>query len=283
MISRALRRLGHQVFEYAKIYESQTWVSPNGREFNSGMPEILRGYSDYDLVLFTECNDPEPQYLELKEVKTRKRFGWFFDTSYYPGVVGALAHRMEFDHVFSANPLYKGDFWTCPSTWLPYAADAERHVRLISHDRTIPFGLVGTERKDRKMLIRKLKRKGVDAHLISNVFCDNYVNALASSLVQINQNPREGRGLMNMRQFEAPAAGALILAQHGDFVEQAFEPDEECLLYTDEDDLVRLCQELKNDPVRVQKIREAGHARVLRDHTYDVRAREICEKVHSQG
>lgn len=262
MVAEAFRRLGHEVHEYARIYETQDWVQ------NGTLPE------SYDLILNMECNDPEPQYFELTKIGAKKRAVWHFDTSYY--VDQALTHISQYapDHVFFANSKFREFGWDNTS-WLPYAADP-RFIRPLSHEKTIDVGLVGSDRPERRTLIDFLEKHGIKAQLISGVFTDDYIDALASCRIVINENPKQGKGLLNMRTFEAPAAGALLLSGDIDHIGEVLSPLESAA-YGHMVGAVHACEALLSDPVALIKKSQRGQRRIESDHMYDHRAQEILD------
>jgi hypothetical protein len=214
MVADAFRDLSHEVDEYGFVYETKESI--NSPTYH---PE-----KHYDLVLIMEHNDPDPQPFELVNQPCDRRVYWTFDISYKTRFELSNIARFQPDHVFCAN------YYLCPmivhflnieTTFLPYAACLKRHFRDIDPAiKKYDITLVGTERPDRLSLVETLQKAGLDARLISDVFKEDYITAMAESRVVINQNPPEGRGLMNMRQFEAPAAGALLLTSAGDGLEQ---------------------------------------------------------------
>ncbi len=266
MVARAFRRLGHDVSEYAKVYERGEWVEPCA---NTG--------ESYDLHVYMEMNDSEPQYLELSGIDADQRVAWFFDVSYNPPFYKQLADAMEFDWVFSANPLYGVNHFGRSCSFLPYAADPELHFREISGSYAATAALVGTERPERRRLIDAVDRLAGGALLISDVFKEDYVNALAASSITINENPPAGRGLLNMRTFEAPAAGSILLCQEGDYIDRCLTPGIDVLTYRDAAELVGQCQNVQQNPQDFEDMRRRCQERVMEDHTYDCRAQEILD------
>ena len=209
MVVKALRELGHEVYPYAKYYQENRWVE--------GKP-LLDDHT-WDLILYMECNDGDPQYHELQLVRARTTACWLFDTSYHQDRYKRLVDYFRFDHLFLANPLTVGEYkvWGYENAhYLPYACDRELHGRPLEHPKTRDVVLVGSIRDDRIALATELQRHGVTLELVSDVFREDYIDALASAKIVINQNPTEGRGLLNMRHFEAQAAGCLLLEQWND-------------------------------------------------------------------
>lgn len=265
MAADAFRFLGHEVHEYCKLYESDEW--PHKADLSE----------HYNLSLFFECNDPSPQYLEMRLVNADCRVGCFYDTSYYPQQQLSLIEHLNLDYTFFANPHYVGRM---PRThWLPYAAGIQ-HIRNPAGAKLYDVALVGSPRKERKAIIKKLQKAGIDAHLISGVFKEDYVHALASARIVVNENPPAGRGLLNMRCAEAPAAGALLLNNSGDYTERMFEVGKHCFVYEDLDSLVEMCRTLlKDDAWKTYAL--AGHDHIITKHTYIQRAKEILEVIHA--
>ncbi len=208
-VVKAFRALGHDAYPYAKYYQQNRWV-----EWRPALDN-----QDWDLILFMECNDGDPQYPELRLVRARKTACWLFDTSYHQDRYRKLVDYFGFDHVFLANPLTIQEYkvWGYKNVhYLPYAYDSELHYRPMSENRSHRLALVGSDREDRRQLVKDLAKIGVQLELISGVFREQYVDTLASAKYILNQNPVQGRGLLNMRHFEAQAAGAIIIEQDED-------------------------------------------------------------------
>jgi len=264
LVAKAFRKLGHEVDIHAKFYQKNLWV-----ESNPIRPE-------YDLFLFLECNDGDEQYLNLKQIHARRTACWFFDTSYYPDHLQGLQQYFGFDLQFIANPLELGYF---PNAYhMPYACDRELHGReLVTKKRHV--ALVGSDRQDRRDLQSRLRFAGIEMDIISNVFRADYINALAESEYVINQNPAAGRGLFNMRQYEAPAAGSIILTEGQDYDanEGEFQHLVNCLVYYNPKELVDLIHTVDKNKSEKENIRIAGQNHVLKHHTYEARCREILE------
>lgn len=267
-VVRGFRSLGHSVSAFARSYQSGEWIEEPS--------ELIR--KDYDLLIFMECNDGEPQYLTLKNLRAKKKVSWFFDTSYYPDNLTGLAGYMQFDHNFIANPNDVDKFSN--SHWLPYAADSALHFRSIDWPKQYDFSLVGSVRDDRVELVKQLKKRGIYCQLIGNIFREAYIDVLASSKCQINQNPSAGRGLLNMRTYEAPAAGSLLITQAGDYIDRVLKHGQECFEYQSIEHLYQICEYIKNHPKETEEMRIAGQKAIMNKHTYEHRAKEILETIN---
>ncbi len=275
LVAEAFRALGHEVSEYARMYETQEWVH---------CADIS---TPYDLAIYMECNDPDPQYLELKYVNAKKQVAYFFDISYYPDTVFNTLRYFKFDHIFCANPIFVDLLNTrvtddIYSTYLPYAA-CSRFIRSVEYDltygyqRPIDVALVGSDRPERRDLINTLQLAGIKAQLISDVFKEKYIDALASAKIIINQNPKEGRGLLNMRFWEAQAAGALLLTEAEDL-----RANEEKSLrlpvytgYTSTQDAIKMCKFYLDNLGDLKETASLNQAYIIYNHLYVDRAKKI--------
>ncbi len=274
LVASAFRRLGHDVDEYARVYETWDWLPMNKEGIH---PERVFEF-EYDFMLNLECNDQENQYHEISDpLLAKKRAVWHYDTSYY--VSTALSHIAAYkpDHVFFANADYR-KYGVANSSWLPYAADP-RFLRGLDHAKMIDVGLVGSDRPARRKLIAALKKQNIDAQLISGVFQEKYIDALASCRIVINENPPEGRGLLNMRFTETMAAGSVLLNNDGDghVLMDGLSEGIHFLVYRDIDDLVGKCKYLLNDPVERIEMAKRAQDIVEELHMYDHRAQEILD------
>lgn len=271
MIARAFRELGHDTYEYGNIYQCQ------GRLSNA--PQDLE---DIDLWLYCEMNDGDSQYHEVKNIRCRKLACAFYDTSYYPDHLTHLQKFFNFDIQFIANPLEMQYF---PNAFhMPYACDRELHGR-IGLPKRRGATLVGSDRNDRRLLQAQVMAAGINMDLVSGVFREEYIDTLAESEYVINQNPDQGAGLFNMRQFEAPAAGSIIFTEGRDYDanEGEFQHLVNCVVYRSPEELVEIIRALDADQQGKENLRIAGQNHVFKHHTYEARCEEILSLMFPNG
>ncbi len=85
------------------------------------------------------------------------------------------------------------------------------------------------------------------------------------------------RRSMSARMYTAVGCGAFYMCQHVEGIEDILEPGKEIVTFRSEQEMIDLIRYyLENDELRM-KIAEAGQKRVLRDHTYEVRMRQMME------
>ena len=93
----------------------------------------------------------------------------------------------------------------------------------------------------------------------------------------VGNMPKDAERILQvrLRDFEAPMSGAFYLVEQMEELESFFRIGQEIVSYTDPADLVEKCAYyLAHDEER-ERIRAAGHARALRDHTWQRRFTDV--------
>ena len=82
---------------------------------------------------------------------------------------------------------------------------------------------------------------------------------------------------MSERIYMAVGCGAFYMCHHVDGIEEVLEPGKEIVTFHSEDEMIDMIRYyLKHDDLR-RKIAMAGQRRVLKEHTYEVRFRQMME------
>ncbi len=79
----------------------------------------------------------------------------------------------------------------------------------------------------------------------------------------------------NMRIYEATGVGSFLITEHSDSVQDMFEPGKEIETYRNQGELEDKIRYYLDHPKERENIAKRGQARCLRDHSLDVRAREL--------
>lgn len=263
LVVKAFRALGHDAHAYTKYYQESRWIEDPTRLLEE----------EWDLYLQMECGDGDIFYSELKDVRAKKRISWWFDVALYPArwEYETAYISSEINFVANYNYLNKNSY----TYYLPYAADDTLHYRPVHLPKKYDFALVGSDRPERRQLILSLRERGIDAHLISNVYREAYIDALASSRVVINDVAGGGNGLLPMRYFEAVMAGSFLLTPYddGEFCLDTL-PAFVCH-YADIEHLILKCKNFNFE--HDEHKRQIRQNIVLDKHTYKNRCQEILE------
>ncbi|MEM7199532.1 MAG: glycosyltransferase [Planctomycetota bacterium] len=111
--------------------------------------------------------------------------------------------------------------------------------------------------------LRRLEERGVSVAVASGVHGADYGRLLSRAKLGFN---RSIRGEANLRAFEVPACGAVLLNERDNTeIRDFFSPGEECALYG-EDDFEDVVLELLRDAPRRERLARAGYERVQREH-----------------
>ncbi|MGK0153299.1 MAG: hypothetical protein ACI9SE_000243 [Neolewinella sp.] len=119
--------------------------------------------------------------------------------------------------------------------------------------------------------VQQLPSRGIHSDVRQGICGEDYGRFLNRCRIGWN---RSIRGEMNLRAFEVPACGALLMMESDNLeVRDFFVPDEECVLY-DDDNFEATVEQLLRDPARTKRIANAGHRRV-QDHRLGNRLHEL--------
>ena len=81
----------------------------------------------------------------------------------------------------------------------------------------------------------------------------------------------------NMRLYEATGMGSLLITDQKDNLNQLFEIDKEIVTYSCKEEALEKVKYLLKNPQKASEIAHAGQKRTLKDHTYEIRMRELLE------
>ncbi len=260
MLARGFRRLGHQVSDYGNIYQTADLVG-----YGPGNPPVM----PLDLLVWTECNDADPQYLELLDIDCPKVL-WDIDTMMHLSFTEKLSR--EFDAVMVAN-LDAADGhpgWH----YLPMAADEHLFRPDLAQVRDVDACLIGTLHGPRKAFCSEA---GIEA--VTGIFGDDYARLLARLKINVHHYTAAGDtgGLVVGRPFETLASGGLLLAPAGYRDKNIMTPGEHYVTYADAQSARGAIGQMLEDAKARRMISRAGRAHVLAHHTYRNRAESILE------
>ncbi len=80
---------------------------------------------------------------------------------------------------------------------------------------------------------------------------------------------------LHLREFEAPMCGALYCTGYTDELAEMFEPDKEVLVYRSQHEMLNKVRYYLAHPGAAEKVRQAGLARALSEHTYHKRFNDL--------
>jgi spore maturation protein CgeB len=146
---------------------------------------------------------------------------------------------------------------------------------------------VGSCYGDRPARIESLRRAGVEVECFGHGWSRGAVDAgrlgeiIRDSRVSLNFSDAGGGSgkQIKARIFEVPGAGGLLLTEAAPHVERYFEPGREIALFRDDASLVAQVRRLLAAPALRDAMATAGHARVVREHTYEHRLAQLLARL----
>jgi hypothetical protein len=98
-------------------------------------------------------------------------------------------------------------------------------------------------------------------------------------LNQVRDATGHFRGYLKFRDIEFPGYGCCYLTEHNEDINNAFDVGREVLTYKTIREAARQIRELNRDPKRAARIGAAGRRRVLGEHTWDTRLKQLSQSL----
>jgi spore maturation protein CgeB len=216
-----------------------------------------------------ECNDADPQYLELAGLRCPKVY-WEFDTEMHWPLTAAMLQHFQFNCVFLANP--DAVSRVPGSVYLPYAADDD----LFTPGDAVRSGAacLGSPFPER---VEFCKQAGVE--LITGLYRERYVDALQKLTAHVHYHNSGGGSLLVMRVFETIACRTLLIAPQ-DLEQQIRGLGLSAWYYDSPAKCLHRLGKSIGDPLWAE-VPYPANDEVLDQHTYVARAQRILQEVSS--
>jgi spore maturation protein CgeB len=120
------------------------------------------------------------------------------------------------------------------------------------------------------------------AWLMGDVPFNAFAQAISQARINLNITRRSHASVFassSARPFELAAAGATIVSNPYEGIERWFEPGEEFVVVSDADEALRTYRELLDDPGQAEAMGARARERVLDEHTYAHRAKQLLSLV----
>jgi spore maturation protein CgeB len=178
--------------------------------------------------------------------------------------------------------------------YLPFAHDETIHKKLnFSYDDSYDLSFVGTADKERYNFLKKLSNYTIlvagngwkNFKQLENVTYIGAVNTKKSaevikkSTISLNILRKQNYSSHNMRTFEIPAMGGLMLTKRSKEQNNFFRENKECLMYEDFKELNSKIKMILKDKKKFFKIQNNGY-KVSKKYTYLSRVKHILKIVY---
>ena len=154
------------------------------------------------------------------------------------------------------------------------AYDGDR-ARYLNHLKAAYLAIYGDPKWNTRNRLRPAVRQAYQGRSLHK---DEYVTALASASGILNllrqQNILEGSH--NMRTFEVPGYGGLLISQRTAEQSDYFEEGREAVFFDSPEELREKMDFMRKNPSEVEKMKQAAAARSVKDnYSYDERSRQM--------
>lgn len=245
---------------------------------------LPRGWRPDLLLLWWPDQEPLPAGLERSPVP----------------VVGVMSdYNLTLSYVAGLWPLF--DVWLVDTPGVPlfealsfadvrafcqFSYKARHHRIWPGIARDVDVGFCGNLNPDvqaeRAVWLERLlalRARGVRVEVRTGIHGDDYGRFLNRLRIGFNRSIRRE---MNLRAFEVPACGALLMLERENLeVARFLQPDQEVVLY-DEHDFEQVVLELLADEPRRARIAAAGHRRI-QEHSFGQRMQALARLLASPG
>ncbi len=272
-LSEALKLLGH------RVVHAETFLPPGAREVDlSAVLAQLPAADRPDLLLVVERLGPRRLPLNLENIKLPRAF---YALDPHLNLYWHQKYASAFDCVFTTQQSSMSAFRGKgrPVFWLPWAVDLGA-VFDHSLPRSDDIAFVGRldQRRKRRLILQALKSR-----FPVRVWGDRQDNKVShQEMGRIYSQARlvvneAIQGEVNLRFFEALAAGALLLTEDvGPNLQGLLTPGEDLITYGPQDLLEKAAYYLSHEEER-RAIAQRGRERVCAQHHTLARARQFLE------
>lgn len=120
--------------------------------------------------------------------------------------------------------------------------------------------------------------KKLEANLFDPVYGLEQFKLLSKASICFNIHGEIARGCAgNLRLFEATGVGSCLVTDWKENLRDLFELEKEVVTYKSKEECIDKIKWLLHNPSDVQRIRNAGQSRTLKDHTFQIRSNLVNE------
>jgi spore maturation protein CgeB len=309
-VGDALQRLGHEVTQLgaAHTYGRGPLVNRAAALARHALPrlderaqgKIARAALDADCEIVVNLD----AYLMPRAV-TRLRNNGVRVAFWFPDAVSNLGRQLmllaPYDAIFFKEPWLVDHLRATlglPVYYLPEACNPRWHRPVVPAGTESCLVIAGNMYPSRVRLLERLIAKGIPlklygsgfprwigetparaAHTGRTILREEKARVFRSAAGVLNtMHPAEINGV-NSRLFEAAGCGAAVLTEFRPTIPELFTIGQEMLVFHDFDELVEQATRLLGEQGLTARLGDAAAHRAHRDHTFDLRATAILEKL----
>jgi spore maturation protein CgeB len=216
------------------------------------------------------CRPPRPLLLRYREIAAG------FREHQEPSVRRYLAehHPELFPHFQALDTPERRLAFEAMITW-----EATRQYRKGCLERILPFHPLIAGDKGWKITFRDADRPW-RWHPELNYY-EELPYFYPLSAINFNCTSKQMKGAVNQRVFDVPATGSFVLTDWRDQMEHLFEPGTEVAFFREPGEIPDLVRHYLDHPAERAAIAAAARRRILAEHTYEHRLRQLMESMRA--
>lgn len=192
------------------------------------------------------------------------------------------------DMLLMSHSLHLASRFPIPIRFFPFGADPQLfHSDIPYSTRHIDVSFVGTrgheiyKNRDESLRFMEANLQGqANLSLRKNIYLEDLSKHYRNSKIVFNQTADTIKAF-NMRIFEGMGCGALVLTDHTPEQTELFENGVHYVVYDSKEDMLEKLRYYLSHPDQAAKIAAEGQRHVVRNHTYEHRARQVLDLIKS--
>ena len=269
--------------------------TPNGKYCELKKSDILKDVDEFhaDVIILNSggltLNDQTFNELKMKNVTT---VGIpLSDPDVFPYNGEKYANKFDIFYTNSKYSLEKEYPRIGANAFImPFAASIKHHYYMPDIERRYDVVVVAHARKDRILLVEKL-RKVCSVGTYGSGWNDSlgvvngkeHVKAINSGKMYLSfAHTVAGFDNVKVGLFEAMACNQVVITYYMEELKDYFDIGSEILCYRTEEELFELIEYYLNNEDELEKIRTNGYRRFLKEHTYEKRWNHMLKEIYKQ-
>ncbi|MBU0734769.1 MAG: glycosyltransferase [Proteobacteria bacterium] len=280
----ALKRLGHEVIHF------ESWnrkCYSNYAELNKALlTTVNREHPDVMLVVQLNYEIWLETLQSIQAAGDVATICWTTDDSFkYREVsrfIGSSYHVITTTYP-EALPMYHRD--RIHSVLLTQWAANSENLRepLAAKECEYQVSFVGAAHGDRKERIARLNDHGIGVSCFGYgwpsgpVAAEEIPQIMRKSIISLNFANSKGQNQIKARTFEVPGAGGFLLTEYAPGLEEFYSIGSEIDVFFKTEELVKKTGYYLSHPEKRDLVARAGFQRTVREHTYEIRMKEVLD------
>ena len=227
-----------------------------------------------DVIFILENYDSENWIPDLSKEKKLKIF-WSIDSHCNPNGNINTSEKHNVDIVLNAIESDQSLFKNRKTIYFPNAYPSDLISPLTEVEKKYFLGFCGTPFQYRVNLMDFIEKQlSLKIQKDSYVLGDGMVKSINSYNVHLNYSDNDD---INYRVFETLGTKTCLLTSKVENLDTFFVDMEDIVMYSTFDEALDKIKILQKNPDLISKISESGYKKVIENHTFDIRAKELIK------